>query len=307
MTGRSDMDNGNRHPNKEKRRAKRDSARGVWLVRAGPEGEWWKQYWNDGVVSISFDYLKEPSDEELAEVPNREAFRTWQMQNKAEKYTKQKITRGSNQLWNFINELRVGDQVVMPQDRGSGLVAVGLVSGEYYVDQEKDKDPPRRRKVDWLERDVPLVLKLRVTVKRLHGDTAKRITHLVDDILSNRSGDEAGVTGEDGLVVEGVSTTASVLRYERDSKARKQCIEKHGTTCKVCGIDFGITYGELGKGFIHVHHIVPLAQAARDGQYRLDPENDLVPVCPNCHAMLHRHSDKPCTIETLRSIIRLDR
>ncbi len=85
---------------------------------------------------------------------------------------------------------------------------------------------------------------------------------------------------------EGARKTVRVNAYERDPRARKACILHHGTVCVVCGFDFESTYGRLGKGFIRVHHSNPLALT--DGEYELDPVNDLRPVCPNCHAMLHR-------------------
>jgi len=37
-------------------------------------------------------------------------------------------------------------------------------------------------------------------------------------------------------------------------------------------------------------------------EYEVDPINDLRPVCPNCHAMLHRKKP-PLTIEELETII----
>ena len=45
-------------------------------------------------------------------------------------------------------------------------------------------------------------------------------------------------------------------------------------------------YGEIGKDFIHVHHNIPLNQI--NEEYVVDYKKDLIPVCPNCHAMLHR-------------------
>ena len=51
-------------------------------------------------------------------------------------------------------------------------------------------------------------------------------------------------------------------------------------------MDFELTYGEYGKGFIHVHHLRPLYMVKKD--YIVDYKNDLIPVCPNCHAMIHR-------------------
>ncbi len=59
--------------------------------------------------------------------------------------------------------------------------------------------------------------------------------------------------------------------------------------CVVCEFDFKERYGKLGEGFIHVHHLNPLG--TMKGAHRLDPVNDMRPVCPNCHAMLHRKKD----------------
>ena len=100
---------------------------------------------------------------------------------------------------------------------------------------------------------------------------------------------------------EGAVHRVSVDRYERDPKARAKCIEHHGTCCKVCELDFESRYGHIGKGFIHVHHLRPLGRLK--SSYRLDPLKDLVPVCPNCHAMLHRR-DPPFEVEQLRRYLR---
>ncbi len=99
--------------------------------------------------------------------------------------------------------------------------------------------------------------------------------------------------------IEGGKSQALVNRYERDPKARDACLKKVGTICKVCEFDFRKEFGALGDGYIHVHHIVPISQ--RFGEYVLDPEKDLVPVCPNCHAMLHR-KNPPYTVDELREI-----
>jgi predicted HNH restriction endonuclease len=79
-----------------------------------------------------------------------------------------------------------------------------------------------------------------------------------------------------------------VNRYERDPRARAECLKIHGSACCVCGFNFGTTYGSVGSGFIFVHHRVPVAARARDAQYELDPGRDLVAICGNCHAIVHR-------------------
>jgi 5-methylcytosine-specific restriction protein A len=101
--------------------------------------------------------------------------------------------------------------------------------------------------------------------------------------------------------VEGAQIKVTINAYERNMKARAACIAHHGCKCAVCGFDFVEAFGLLGEGFIHVHHLKPIGQIGR--KYRIDPINDLKPVCPNCHAMIHRA--KPAlTIQRLRNHLR---
>ncbi|NQW48536.1 MAG: HNH endonuclease [Planctomycetes bacterium] len=107
---------------------------------------------------------------------------------------------------------------------------------------------------------------------------------------------------EPGLqYTEGARKSVRVNAAERNLRARRACIASHGHVCSVCGLDFGQRYGEVGVGFIHVHHVKPLSLT--DTEYTVDPVNDLRPVCPNCHAMLHR-TEPVLTIEQLRERLR---
>lgn len=99
---------------------------------------------------------------------------------------------------------------------------------------------------------------------------------------------------------EGAQKKISINSYERNSEARKKCIEHHGYVCAVCSFDFEKMYGEIGKNYIHVHHIVPISQIKQE--YKLNPVKDLIPVCPNCHAMIHR-TQPALDIEQLRGHI----
>lgn len=91
-----------------------------------------------------------------------------------------------------------------------------------------------------------------------------------------------------------------VNKYERDRGARRECINHYGAKCLVCEMEFEMRYGELGKGFIHVHHVVALFSV--DERYLVDPVKDLVPVCPNCHSMLHK-KNPAYTVSELRALI----
>lgn len=100
--------------------------------------------------------------------------------------------------------------------------------------------------------------------------------------------------------MEGREFIVELTKYERNLAARELCINYHGSTCLVCNFDFTRVFGEIGKGFIHVHHIVPVSQ--QGGEYKVNPVEDLRPLCPNCHAMAHR-KNPPYTIDELKNIL----
>lgn len=101
--------------------------------------------------------------------------------------------------------------------------------------------------------------------------------------------------------VEGTAFTVRMTRFERDPRNRAICIAHHGMKCAVCGFDFKERFGDLGEGFIHVHHLNPLGAMKR--AHLIDPINDMRPVCPNCHAMLHRRKEV-LAIEELKMLIK---
>lgn len=109
--------------------------------------------------------------------------------------------------------------------------------------------------------------------------------------------DESGI---DEKFIEGGRKLVFVNMYERNPAARMKCIQHHGESCGVCGFHFKSFYGNLGEGYIHVHHLKPISSIGE--QYEVDPIEDLRPVCPNCHAMLHK-SGSPISIDELQSLI----
>jgi 5-methylcytosine-specific restriction protein A len=111
---------------------------------------------------------------------------------------------------------------------------------------------------------------------------------------------EPGLHGVSGLP-EGARTRVEVNRYERSPVNRAACIAHYGPICLACGFDFRSFYGELGEGYIEVHHLTPVSQM--NESYFVNPIKDLVPVCANCHAMLHR-TDPPMTIAALSDLLR---
>lgn len=106
---------------------------------------------------------------------------------------------------------------------------------------------------------------------------------------------------EQQLYTEGKVVQVHVDRFERSQAARAECIDHYGDSCHVCGFNFGDVYGDTAKGFIHVHHKTPLSDIAEE--YEVDPIKDLIPLCANCHSVVHL--TKPAlTIEELKAVMK---
>ena len=86
--------------------------------------------------------------------------------------------------------------------------------------------------------------------------------------------------------LEGGRCAVSLTRIERSEAARRKCIDHWKPVCACCNFNFYEVYGERGRGFIHVHHLKPLADKVNRSP--VDYINDLRPVCANCHSMIHR-------------------
>lgn len=104
-----------------------------------------------------------------------------------------------------------------------------------------------------------------------------------------------------GTCPPAATATLVTNRYESDADARRMCLAFHGMACAACGFSFEASYGDIGKGFIHVHHTVPASRLGAG--YELDPVTDLVPLCTNCHAMVHHGVSTPRTVPELRNIL----
>ncbi len=98
---------------------------------------------------------------------------------------------------------------------------------------------------------------------------------------------------------EGAKSRVEVNKYERNRFNRAACIEILGDSCVACGFNVEETYGAMGKGFIHVHHVNPVSEIGAG--YKINPVEDLIPLCPNCHAMVHRENP-PLDIDKLKSV-----
>lgn len=126
----------------------------------------------------------------------------------------------------------------------------------------------------------------------------------VGSMMSLLTVESIGKENQNERFSEGKISQSLVNRYERNPANRELCLAVNGYICKICNFDFEKKYGDIGHNFIHVHHIEMVSSFG--GEYYLDPIKDLIPVCPNCHAMLHR-KNPPIMPEDLKAIIKRNR
>ena len=217
----------------------------------------------------------------------------------------------THDILHFFFEINIDDYVVLPPKEDTWIV-VGRVTGEAIYDVSMRPGARLRRQVEWLtdkiskaeaQIDKNKIDARRWSVISLDLDQVKGAIQRFSD-SEFMSGDEAGVRSDDDTEFpEGAKKRVEVDRYEKNPIARRRRLEHDDYTCQVCDLKFEDRYGEFARGYMHVHHVVPLSQITDHENHRVNPKDDLVAVCPNCHAMLHRHPDNPCTVETLRLLM----
>ena len=114
------------------------------------------------------------------------------------------------------------------------------------------------------------------------------------------TGSKSKTTAKKTTFAEGGTQEIILELQKRDPKLKALAIEKYGLTCQVCNFDFAKFYGELGSGYIEMHHLVPLGVTKEE---RMSTVDDVAIVCPNCHRVLHRNGKEPFSIEQLKAAI----
>lgn len=213
-------------------------------------------------------------------------------------------------LWYFCNEIDIDDYVVLPSQglpKEDQWIVVGRVTNDAIHDVGMGPGARLRRDVEWLTDRIP---KFEARIDKIDARRWSVVSLDLGQVMGvlrrfsksgYMTGDEAGVWSSDEVEFpEGAKKRVEVNRYERDPEARRLRLEHDDYTCQVCDLRFEDRYGEFAREYMHVHHVVPLSQIADHENHVVDPLTDLVAVCPNCHAMLHHHPDKPCTVEKLK-------
>jgi 5-methylcytosine-specific restriction endonuclease McrA len=235
------------------------------------------------------------------------------------------ITGGPRSFGGQLAQLSPLDTLLMYED-GVGIVAVGNVREKwdrksyrtpiYYVLGESLLKPEREYRigVNWFLDLRATPISLQEVKKRLGYQPRGAVKKIVkrrseiERIIAKHKSSRVSSLPEEVVesaerIPEGAKRTITVNAYERNPVAREKCIRHWGLECQVCGVLLQSVYGHLATGYIHVHHLIPLSQLGAG--YAVDPIKDMRPVCPNCHAVLHR-KDPPQLIEDLRNQIQME-
>ncbi len=181
---------------------------------------------------------------------------------------------GAPSLYHFYKNIEIGDWVIVNEYRRKH--SVFEITGKYEFVSEENSLLGYQHQRSAVPIDVNAE-QLWQSVKNIVPGENKRWTLM-----------KCSLTKETEAIIheEGARHTITSTMIERNSDARKVCLAIHGYKCKICSFDFKEQYGELGDKFIHVHHIEDIS--LKKEVYNIDPEKELIPVCPNCHAMLHK-------------------
>ncbi len=176
-------------------------------------------------------------------------------------------------LRNLINETNRGKSLAAQNEQSGGLLREAINFYLGYLDSKKHPLAEREKKGK-KKQPSKEIKPVELVPKGENGTSSQKAK---PETTEPESYDK----------LEGKKSEATVTRYERDRGNRKACIAHYGYVCQVCDMNFEQVYGGLGKDYIEVHHLHPVSQ----GERQVNPIEDLIPLCSNCHSMIHRQED----------------
>lgn len=100
------------------------------------------------------------------------------------------------------------------------------------------------------------------------------------------------------IIQEGITSRRETTIRERSTLLRDAAREYYANKedgllyCNCCNFEFGHFYNpELFSSCIEIHHLKPLYQYEDEDMNRTieNALQNLIPVCPNCHRVIHKH------------------
>ncbi len=228
--------------------------------------------------------------------------------------------KGAVDGWTATKKFEVGDCAIFYFSQIMSIVAVGIVnsepeivSGPYEWTDWQGELTVCDYKPVWLLANpirLPEVAK-EIGLLQWHRTKPYRRTHelptdVAGKLLAEIARLNTNVDSHDRETIptrnyqEGGIKEIAVELIRRNPLLRTRAIAAYGYTCIVCGFNFEQQYGDLGAGYVEVHHLRPLS--ARKAKHTASVK-DVKVVCANCHRILHRNGRNPLPVETLREAV----
>ena len=131
------------YPKKEKKIANQedevDNSINYWLIAAGEQSRLWDHFQTKNIIAVGWDYLGD-----LQNYDSKEAVERKITEQRADGVRPINDTKA---VWDFYREIQIGD-IVFAKEGIRRILARGVVTGDYYFDDEAS-EYKHRRKVEW--------------------------------------------------------------------------------------------------------------------------------------------------------------
>lgn len=115
-----------------------------WLYAPGKNAMYWDEYYNKGIMGIGWDEIGD-----LKNFSNKTAIKTALSSAYGEKEGEKAYMNNGKCLWDFANEVEIGD-IIIVKGGTSKILGYGIVVSDYYHDNdEKREDFQNLRNVEW--------------------------------------------------------------------------------------------------------------------------------------------------------------
>lgn len=204
----------------------------------------------------------------------------------------------------LVYKMQVGDVIYVKE--GLMIVGKGIVTGPYRFDK-KDRIQElngaywqHQRAVSWSAEFSAVPIKLgraqQFVVEELTKEDVKRVERTARRAFKlrpvSRFADESDI--------EGIKSELLITKTKRSRRLRNKAFDAAKGACAVCKQDFTKLLEGRGVRVLQVHHREQLS--ARDAP-AVTKLADLVVVCANCHLLLHLDTQKPLSVDELRTLL----
>ncbi len=140
-------------------------------------------------------------------------------------------------------------------------------------------------------------------------ENINNFTFILDNNFDENQRKEVIENDYSNLVIEEGFTRFSRVKTKTRSRKLVELAKKHYSQndkiyCSACKFNFEDFYGEIGKGYIEIHHLKPIFAYENTFEQNIkEALTNVIPICSNCHRIIHRKNDQLLSIPSLQALI----